>query len=83
MAKASRQSAKKKATQAKQVLETIAMMNGGSIDPEIQSPQIDLQPVDGYVNPYRAMGAMNPNVYSAGNMVNGGMIGMPVYNPEA
>lgn len=83
MAKTSRKSAKKKATQAKQVLETIAMMNNGSIDPEIQSPKIDLQPVDGYVNPYHAMGSMVPNVYSAGNMLNGGMVGMPVYNPEA
>jgi len=83
MAQASHQDAKKKATQAKQVLEAIAMMNGGAIDPEIQSPQSDLQPADGYVNPYRAMGAMDPNVYSAGNMLNGGMVGMPVYNPEA
>ena len=83
MAKPSRQGAKKKATQAKQVLETIAMMKGGAIDPEIKSSQIDLQPVDGYVNPYHAMGAMGPNVYSPGNMLNGGMVGMPIYNPEA
>jgi hypothetical protein len=83
MAKASRKTAKKKATQAKQVLETIAMMKGGSIDPEIQSPRVDLQPIDGYINPYHAMGSMAPNVYSAGNMLNGGMVGMPVYNPEA
>jgi len=83
MKKSSRQSAKKKATQAKQVLETVAMMKGGAIDPEIQSPQIDLQPMDGYVNPYHAMGTMNPNFYSPGNMLNGGMVGMPVYNPEA
>jgi hypothetical protein len=83
MVQASRKDAKKKATQAKQVLETIAMMKSGAIDPEIQSPQIDLQPADGYVNPYYAMGSMAPNVYSAGNMLNGGMVGMPVYNPEA
>jgi len=83
MAKSSRQGAKKKATQAKQVLENIAMMKGGAIDPEIQSPQIDLQPADGYINPYHAMGAMDPNFYSPGNMLNGGMVGMPVYNPEA
>lgn len=83
MKKASRQDAKKKAAQAKQVLEVAAMLKGGAIDPEVQSPQIDMQPVDGFVNPYHAMGAMNPNLYTPGNMLGGGMIGMPVYNPEA
>lgn len=83
MKKASRQDAKKKAAQAKQVLEVAAMLKGGAIDPEVQAPQIDMQPVDGFVNPYHAMGAMNPNLYTPGNMLGGGMIGMPVYNPEA
>jgi len=83
MKKSSRQDAKKKATQAKQALEVAAMLKGGAIDPEVQSPQIDLQPADGFVNPYHAMGAMNPNLYTPGNMLGGGMIGMPVYNPEA
>lgn len=83
MKKPSRQDAKKKATQAKQVLEAAAMLQGGGIDPEVQAAQIDMQPVDGFVNPYHAMGAMNPNLYTPGNMLGGGMIGMPVYNPEA
>jgi len=83
MKKASRQEAKKKATQAKQVLETVAMMKGGAIDPEVQAAQIDMQPADGYINPYHAMGAMDPNLYTPGNMLGGGLIGTPVYNPEA
>ena len=83
MKKPSRQDAKKKAAQAKQVLEVAAMLKGGAIDPEVQATQIDMQPVDGFVNPYHAMGAMNPNLYTPGNMLGGGMIGMPVYNPEA
>ena len=83
MKKPSRQDAKKKAAKAKQVLEVAAMLKDGAIDPEVQAPQIDLQPADGFVNPYHAMGTVNPNYYTPGNMLGGGMVGMPVYNPEA
>ena len=55
---------------------------GGAIDPEVQAAQIDMQPADGYVNPYRAMGSMAPMMYSAGNMLDGYNYPMMV-NPEA
>ena len=42
----------------------------------------DLQPADGYVNPYRAMGTMAPMQYSAGNMLDGYNYPQMV-NPEA
>lgn len=42
----------------------------------------DLQPADGYVNPYRAMGTMAPTMYSAGNMLDGYNFPQMV-NPEA
>jgi hypothetical protein len=41
-----------------------------------------MQPADGYVNPYHAMGSMAPMMYSAGNMLDG--YNYPVMvNPEA
>ncbi len=58
----------------------VAQMSG--IDPEVQSPQIDMQPSDGFVNPYRALGTMAPTMYSPGNILNG--YNFPqMLNPEA
>lgn len=55
---------------------------GGAIDPEVQAARVDMQPADGYVNPYHAMGTMAPTNYSAGNMLDG--YNYPVMvNPEA
>ena len=51
------------------------------INPEIQAGQIDLQPADGYVNPYHAMGALAPTAYSAGNLLPGYNVPQFV-NPE-
>lgn len=42
----------------------------------------DMQPADGYVNPYHAMGTMAPTMYSAGNMLDGYNYPQMV-NPEA
>jgi len=78
--KGSRKAAKAKAQQAQQL---IAAMQGASLDPEIPAAQISMQPVDGYVNPYHAMGTMPPNVYSPGNMVNGYGPQTMFVNPEA
>lgn len=41
------------------------------INPEIQASSADLQPADGYINPYRLTGAMAPTPYTAGNMLAG------------
>jgi hypothetical protein len=32
---------------------------------------VSLQPADGYVNPYRALGTMIPSPYTPGNMLPG------------
>jgi hypothetical protein len=37
----------------------------------VQAAAADLQPADGYVNPYRYTGAMAPTEYTAGNMLPG------------
>ena len=67
------------AAAAQQML--MAMQGGAAIDPEIQAAQIAMQPVDGFVNPYHAMGAMAPMEYSPGNMIGG--YNFPVMvNPE-
>lgn len=47
------------------------MMKMGGLHPEIQAPRADLQPADGYVNPYHAMGTLAPMLYTAGNMLDG------------
>lgn len=78
--KSSPKAAKAKAQQAQQLL---AAMQNGSIDPELQASQISMQPVDGYVNPYHAMGTVAPNIYSPGNMVNGYGPAINFVNPEA
>lgn len=52
------------------------------IDPEIQAEMVDMQPADGYINPYRELGYMAPMTYSPGNMVGGYNFGQLV-NPEA
>jgi hypothetical protein len=59
----------------------MAMQGGAAIDPEIQAAQIAMQPVDGYVNPYRAMGSMAPMQYYPGNMLGGNNFPVMV-NPE-
>lgn len=80
MDKAKAKKAVKKSDTHKKMAEAIAAqqialaMQGGAqgIDPEIQAAQISLQPADGYVNPYHAMGSMAPTMYTAGNMLAGG-----------
>lgn len=65
-----------KATEALLGMQALA---AGGLDPEIQSPRADMQPPT--VNPYHAMGAMAPTMYSAGNMLPG--YNYPVMvNPE-
>lgn len=90
MDKSKAKKAVKKSTEHKKQAESQAAMDmlamqaagGGAIDPEIQAAQIDMQPADGYVNPYHAMGSMAPMMYSAGNMLDG--YNYPVMvNPEA
>ena len=83
MHKSTRHGAKIKAMQVKQLLEAMAMMPDGNINPEIQASQVDLQPADGFVNPYAPMGSMPPTGYSLGNMSSGGFINGSLYNPEA
>ena len=56
-------------------------MQGAGITPEIQAGQISLQPADGYINPYRALGAMAPMQYAPGNMI-GGYNSPVMVNPE-
>jgi ElaB/YqjD/DUF883 family membrane-anchored ribosome-binding protein len=46
-------------------------MQGSAIDPEIQAAQIAMQPADGFVNPYRAMGTVAAMQYSPGNILDG------------
>lgn len=41
------------------------------INPEIVAQNISLQPADGYVNPYHAMGTVVPTNYAPGNMLAG------------
>jgi hypothetical protein len=41
------------------------------IDPEIQAAQVDMQPADGYINPYRELGTMAPTQYAEGNLLPG------------
>ena len=68
--------------QAKEVMNALALQAATGLDPEIQAGQATMQPADGYVNPYRAMGAMAPMEYSPGNILNGYNFPMMV-NPEA
>jgi hypothetical protein len=60
----------------------LQMAKAQLIDPEIQAEQVDMQPADGYVNPYRELGYMAPMAYSPGNMISGYNFGQMV-NPEA
>jgi hypothetical protein len=76
-------SARKKQTEAQAADALLAMQaaGGGRINPEVQAGHVDLQPADGYVNPYHAMGPLAPTNYSAGNMLAG--YNYPVaINPE-
>lgn len=41
------------------------------INPEVAAMGASMQPADGYVNPYRAMGTMVPSPYAPGNMLPG------------
>jgi hypothetical protein len=86
MDKSKAKKAVKKSESRKQMAEAANMMAtmqaaaaGAGIDPEIQSPQIDMQPPT--VNPYHAMGSMAPMMYAPGNMLPG--YNFPVMvNPE-
>lgn len=60
----------------------LQMARAQLIDPEIQAQMVDMQPADGYVNPYRELGYMAPMEYSPGNMLGGYNFGQMV-NPEA
>lgn len=87
MDKSKAKKAVKKSESRKQIAKAANMMAtmqaaaaGAGIDPEIQSPQIDMQPPT--VNPYHAMGSMAPMMYAPGNMLPG--YNFPVMvNPEA
>lgn len=80
--KAVKKSESRKQQAAEALALAAAQATGGNINPELQSQSIDLQPVDGYVNPYHAMGSMAPTAYSAGNLLPG--YNYPVMvNPEA
>jgi hypothetical protein len=87
MDKSKAKKAVKKSESRKQMAEAANMMAtmqaaaaGAGINPEIQSPQIDMQPPT--VNPYHAMGSMAPMMYAPGNMLPG--YNFPVMvNPEA
>lgn len=84
MDKSKAKKAVKKSESRKQLAEAANVMAGmqaaAGIDPEIQSPQIDMQPAT--VNPYHAMGSMAPMMYAPGNMLPG--YNFPVMvNPEA
>jgi hypothetical protein len=75
---------RKKEAEAVAAQQLALAMQGGAagIDPEVQSQQIDLQPADGYINPYRGLGTVAPMMYSAGNMLDGYNYPLMV-NPEA
>jgi hypothetical protein len=86
MDKSKAKKAVKKSESRKQMAEAANMMAnmqaaaGAGIDPEVQSPQIDMQPPT--INPYHAMGSMAPMTYAPGNMLPG--YNFPVMvNPEA
>lgn len=87
MDKSKAKKAVKKSESRKQQSEAAMAMMGaqaaaGQINPEVQASQIDMQPADGYVNPYHAMGTLAPTMYSAGNLLPG--YNYPVMvNPEA
>ena len=85
MDKSKAKKAVKKSESRKQMAEAANIIAGmqaaaAGIDPEIQSPQIDMQTPT--VNPYHAMGSMAPMTYAPGNMLPG--YNFPVMvNPEA
>jgi len=59
----------------------LGMQAGAPINPAVQAAQVDMQPADGYVNPYHAMGSMASMAYAPGNMLSG--LNYPVMvNPE-
>jgi hypothetical protein len=68
--------------QSKEAMNALAMQAVAGLDPEIQAGQATMQPADGYVSPYRAMGAMAPMLYSPGNILNG-YNSPAMVNPEA
>lgn len=73
------ESRKKEAKAAAETALGMQALAGMGIDPEVQAPVADMQPPT--VNPYHAMGAMAPTMYSAGNMLPG--YNYPVMvNPE-
>lgn len=68
--------------QSKEALNALEMQAVAGLDPEIQARQATMQPVDGYVNPYHAMGTLAPTLYSPGNILNG-YNSPAMINPEA
>jgi hypothetical protein len=80
--KAVKKSKSRKKTSNAEAAQQLGMVaRSAGITPEIQAQNISLQPADGYVNPYRALGSMAPTMYNPGNMINGGNFPVMV-NPE-
>lgn len=73
---------KQAGTRTAELEAALQMAQAQLLDPEIQAESVDMQPADGYVNPYRALGYVTPMAYSPGNMVGGHTFGQLV-NPEA
>lgn len=48
--------------------------HSGNINPEVQASNVSMQNVTQTVNPYRELGAKQPNYYNPGNMVGGGYV---------
>ena len=68
--------------QSKKAPNAVEMQAVAEFDPRLQAEQATMQPADGYVNPYRAMGTMAPMQYSPGNILNG-YNSPTMINPEA
>jgi hypothetical protein len=86
MDKSKAKKAVKKSESRKQMAEAANMVLGmqaaaaaAGINPEVQSPRIDMQPPT--VNPYHSMGSMAPTLYAPGNMLPGNPFPVMV-NPE-
>jgi hypothetical protein len=69
--KAVKKSKGRKASAPEQPEMVMPIATAPGINPEIMAPNTSLQPADGYVNPYRALGTMVPTSYAPGNMLAG------------
>jgi hypothetical protein len=85
MAKHSPKKAVKKAQQAKDMIaaamQAEMLQQQMPIDPEIQSPEIDMQVPT--TNPLHMYGQLPPNTYDFDNRLGGYTGVQPFYNPEA